>query len=100
MNEYLENRTCCRCWGGASVDGASAAGVLHPTRWGCVAASRGSSPRIWLSFLVCFSSLCFSLSSRSFVVGGRDIDDTVVLSREEHEELDGNRDGGSCILRA
>lgn len=34
------------------------------------------------------------------MVGGRDIDDTVVLSREEHEELDGNRDGGSCILRA
>jgi hypothetical protein len=33
------------------------------------------------------------------VVGGTDIDDAVMLSREEHEELDGNRDGGACIVQ-
>jgi hypothetical protein len=88
MNDCLEDEICRR---GESADGTSAAGVLFPTRWGGAMISWGNSPKIWLNFLACLNCLCITLSSRSFVVGGsgidRDIDDRVVLPREEHEVL-------------
>jgi hypothetical protein len=91
MNNSLEDGICRR---GGAVDGASAAGVLLLTRWDGVMISCGSSPKIWLNFLACLNSLCLSLSSRSFVVGGSgidcDIDDGVVRPREEHKVSDDN----------
>jgi hypothetical protein len=85
MNNSLEDGICRR---GDAVDGASAAGVLLLARWDSngIMISCGSSPKIWLNFLACLKSLCLSLSSRSFVVGGsgidRGIDDGEVLRRE------------------
>lgn len=92
VNERREDDGTCS-WE-RSVGGTSnTAGVLSLTgRVGATVAC--SSPRIWLSFLACLRTFCFSFPSRSFLgVGGDGVDagDKSGWPKEASKKLGGMR---------